>query len=228
MYKHKDWAYIQIPQGAVVLLPSIAAPLKPISLQCVPGQGSRGSDRNCPGHDLTDGRVGLPEGHAAVVRHPPGQDTLFCQLLSFRVPAEHCRNDFVLLIPAAGDEQLVVARRDATAGSLVGELSHQAPGVLPGAVRVQSLHRPTWQGNGHWFALATPGRGFNSTIHFNKTLFLTFVRTVCAPKPRKNKVTGYFYCFESLIWRRLLIVHKAVEFRARTNCCDPSVWPQCT
>lgn len=116
------------------------------------------SDRNCPGHNLTDVSVRLPEGNAAVVRHPPRQHTLLCQLLSFRVPAEHCCNDFVLFISAAGDEQLVVARRNATAGPLVGELSHQAPCVLLGAVGVEGFHCPTWKGNGHWFALAVPVR----------------------------------------------------------------------
>lgn len=154
--------YTDTPQrtcGGVSLLPEA----KTHPLQSVPRRHRVpfGSDRNCPGHNLTDGRVRLPEGNAAVVRHPPRQDTLLCQLLSFGVPAEHCRNDFVLFISAAGDKQLVVAGRNATAGSLVGELSHQAPSVLLGAVRVESFHCPTWEGKGYWFALAIPARGFN-------------------------------------------------------------------
>lgn len=195
--------------------------LKPILAAVCAGRHLR-SDRNCPWHDLTDGRVGLPEGNAAVVRHPPRQDTLFCQLLSFRVPAEHCRNDFVLFVSAAGDEQLVVARRNPTAGSLVGELSHQAPRVLLGAVGVQSFHCPTWERNGCWFAVTVPVRDFNSTIHFNKTVPDIRKNSFC-PKAKKKQGHRILYCFESMICRRLLIIYKAVEFRARKNCCDPSV-----
>lgn len=154
--------YTDTPQrscGGISSLPEDKThPLQPVPPRL---QVPFGSDRNCPGHHLTDGGVRLPEGNAAVVRHPPGQDTLLCQLLSFRVPAEHCRNDFVLFISAAGDEELVVAGRNATAGSLVSELSHQTPSVLLGAVGVESFHCPTWEGNGYWFALAIPVRDFN-------------------------------------------------------------------
>lgn len=107
------------------------------------------SDRNCPGHNPTVG-VRLPKGNTSVMRHPPRQDTLFSQLLSFRVPAQHCRNDFVLFVSSASDKQLVVARRNPTAGSLVGELGHQAPCVLLGAVGVERFHCPTWGGNGSY------------------------------------------------------------------------------
>lgn len=140
-------------------LPSIAACTA--SLQTVPPGveflcSFLQSDRNCPGHNPADVCVGLPEGNTPMVRHSPRQDALFSQLLGLRVPAQHCRNHFVLFISAAGDEQLVVARRDPTAGPLVGELSHEAPRIFLGAVRVESFHRPTCGGSGDRPSAAVP------------------------------------------------------------------------
>lgn len=119
------------------------------------------SDRNCPGHNPTDMCVRLPEGNAPMMRHPPRQDTLFGQLLSFRVPAQYCRDDFVLFISAPGDKQLVVARRNPTTGSLMGELGHQAPCIFLRAVGVECFHGPTWRQKEYRFALAIPVRDFN-------------------------------------------------------------------
>ena len=52
--------------------------------------------------------VGLPQGHAAVVRDSAGKHALLGQLLSLRVPAQHRGNDLIFVVSASGNEELVV------------------------------------------------------------------------------------------------------------------------
>lgn len=87
--------------------------------------------------------VGLPQGHAAMMRDSTWQDTLLGQPSCLRVPAQYCGDDFVFVISAAGNEELVVTGCYSTAGSLAGQCSHQAPRVLFWTVSIQCLHSAT-------------------------------------------------------------------------------------
>lgn len=86
--------------------------------------------------------VRLHEGHTAMVRHPHRQNTLLRQGHSVDIPAHHCGDDLVLVVPSTGDKKFVVAGCDGTTRPLP-QTGHERPGVRQRGVAVHGMHGAT-------------------------------------------------------------------------------------
>lgn len=68
--------------------------------------------------------VGLPESHTTMVRNSTWKHALLSQLFCLGVPAKNGGNHLILVVSATGDEELVIAGGNATAGPLAAQLDH--------------------------------------------------------------------------------------------------------